>query len=410
MKVLLAGRKLDLLTPEPPLVWLRGVRAWFEEATGGAIERTRADVETHGAPLLLLRLHPAAEDVSILAAGEGRVVVSANTASVGPGYHRWLCELLRRFGEANQVSWAERDEANGIGDTTGYFDSRDGAALEDQMLRWLKGAAARALQLRQSGQASVGLSMRFGHTFAREAPLVTPMGPRDDAWLRAVSDDPRRGTDVFPWWDPGDTPRARLNRAQTRLWTEMVWRPPLLDEERKAFRAIASLLESAWREDPTLAYPWREWRELLAFLGVGGTLAEEISRRAEGLEDGPRIGYRRGEVDVALKGGWSMRIPGSLAEGPLPDGSWVAREHRRLIRWGPLDAGTGELPRGDEREQLHFDKPRVRSHAAVQKASLTAICDAGNSRGLLSIRFDDADDRDWAVETWRSIDCRGYDA
>ena len=45
-----------------------------------------------------------------------------------------------------------------------------------------------------------------------------------------------------------------------------------------------------WREAPTLDYPWREWQEVLGYLGLGGTLAEEVSRRASLAAEGPRIG------------------------------------------------------------------------------------------------------------------------
>ena len=48
----------------------------------------------------------------------------------------------------------------------------------------------------------------------------------------------------------------------------MVWRPPLLEEERRLFRNVARLLELAWREDPALDYPWREWQEVLGYLGI----------------------------------------------------------------------------------------------------------------------------------------------
>jgi hypothetical protein len=122
--------------------------------------------------------------------------------------------------------------------------------------------------------------MRFGQVFEHPGALLTPLGPRDEAWLRAVAEEPQRGKDVFPWWEPGIHAASRRGRALSRLWTEVVWRPPLLEEERRLFRNVARLLEQAWREDPMLDYPWREWQEVLGYLGLGGTLAEEVSRRA----------------------------------------------------------------------------------------------------------------------------------
>jgi hypothetical protein len=415
IKLLLAGRyqggEQSFSPPEEPELWLPRVEHWFQEVAGELLEQARIIEGPQGSPLLLLRLHPAAGDVSVLAAGQARLVVSADTSSVGPGYHRYLCDLLKRMGEALHITWAEPDANAGVGDPTGYFHTGEAGPLEAQMLAWLRDVVGKVLDMRQQGRSGLALSMRFGHVFEHPGALLTPMGPRDEAWLKAVHEEPRRGLDVFPWWEPGQNAASRLGRALNRLWTEVVWRPPLLEEERRRFRNVARLLEQAWREEPALEYPWREWQEVLGYLGMGGTLAEEVSQRANQAAEGPRIGYRRGAVQVVLPEGWEIRIPGSLAEEHLGDGSWVARDHRRTVRFVPLEGDEEDIaPVSPERRSLELEhhgarvSGRASLHVEPGECRLTALCRSGNRRALCVVSFDDPEEQDWALGTWHSLD------
>jgi len=417
VKLLLAGRRGGDVpftsSPDNSRAWLGQVEQWFQDNAREWLESSHLGTGPHGAPLLRLRLHPAAGEVSILAASGARVVISAETTAVGPGYHVFLCDLLKGMGQALQLHWAEADEAMGVGDPTGYFHTGDAGPVEVHMLAWLQESVGQVLRLRSRGQSGFAMSMRFGHTFEYPGALLTPLGPRDERWMRCVYEDPRVGMDVFPWWKQGVGAKARLGRALCRLWTEVVWRPPLLKEERRLMREVARALELAWREDPELAYPWREWREVLGYLGVGGTLAELVHRHAAfHAAKGPPIGYRRGSVQVALPAGWEIRIPGSLAEAHLEDGTWVARDHRRSVRFVPLEdaAEDGLVPTTAERRamELEYRGERVSGRASLHmepgECRLTAVCSSGRHRALCVVSFDDPEEEDWALGTWRSLD------
>ncbi|WP_163863714.1 hypothetical protein [Myxococcus eversor] len=417
VKLLLAGRRGGDVpftsSPDNSRAWLRQVEQWFQDNAREWLEGSHLSAGPHGAPLLRLRLHPAAGEVSILAASGARVVISAETTAVGPGYHVFLCDLLKAMGQALHLHWAEPDEAMGVGDPTGYFHTDDAGPVEVHMLAWLQESVGQVLRLRSRGQSGFAMSMRFGHTFEYPGALLTPLGPRDERWMRRVYEDPRVGMDVFPWWKQGVGAQARLGRALCRLWTEVVWRPPLLQEERRLMREVARALELAWREDPELAYPWREWREVLGYLGVGGTLAELVHRHAAfHAAKGPPIGYRRGAVQVALPAGWEIRIPGSLAEAHLEDGTWVARDHRRSVRFVPLEDATedGLVPTSAERRAMELEhrgervSGRASLHMEPGECRLTAVCSSGRHRALCVVSFDDPEEEDWALGTWRSLD------
>jgi hypothetical protein len=298
-----------------------------------------------------------------------------------------------------------------VGDPTGYFHTGDAGPVEERMLEVLGTVAGQVLDMRGRGYFGFAMSLHFGHIFEHPGAMLTPLGPRDEAWLRAVREDPWRGRDVFPWWEPGLHAGSRLGRALSRLWTEVAWRPPLLEEERRLFRNVAKLLEQAWREDPARDYPWREWQEVLGYLGMGGTLAEEVSRRASLATEGPRIGYRRGAVHVTLPEGWEIRIPGSLAEEHLRDGTWVARDHRRSVRFVPLEDDADDIaPASPERRVLELEhhgarvSGRASLHMEPGECRLTALCRAGSRRALCVISFEDPEEQDWALSTWRSLD------
>ena len=47
------------------------------------------------------------------------------------------------------------------------------------------------------------------------------------------------------------------------MWREVRWRVPLTDDEGRLLMDVHLDLAGAFRLDPSLDYPWREWRELM---------------------------------------------------------------------------------------------------------------------------------------------------
>jgi len=112
-----------------------------------------------------------------------------------------------------------------------------------------------------------------------------------------------------------------------------------------------------------------------------------------------------------LPDGWEILIPGSLAEEHLRDGSWVARDHRRSVRFVPLEEGADDIaPASPERRSLELEHHGVRVsgraslHVEPGECRLTALCHAGKRRALCVVSFDDPEEQDWALGTWHSLD------
>lgn len=292
------------------------------------------------------------------------------------------------------------------------------------MLQWLRGVASSLLGMFSEGCTGTMLSMPIEHQYPHHGPLVTPLGTRNVAWLQAVQSDPGHGIDLFPWWPRGLGPSFRLGRALCRMWQSIRWRAPLTADETTLLQSVHADLTKAFRQDARLSYPWREWREVLDLLRqhVDKELQEEIDRRATSAGDGPRIGYRRLPVRVALGAGWSLEIPGAMAEQWDEDGTWSAWDGHTTVwfssftlnqsaetegsRASPLDAM--DWPEG-ERFRLRADELEVQAvfgkHEEDGERGWRLHGRAGTSGNLaiVDIFLKNPSDREAAVDICKSI-------
>ena len=385
--------------------------------TAGPVRRTG---EGSDEPGLSVRLHPAASDLEIVVAAGGRITASARTAEVGPGYHTYVCQLLRRLGTDVSITWEPRDPSAGTGDQTGYFDSGARADAEGALLLWLHDALQAALAARARGEHGHHLGSFGDHRFAFEGAVATALGPRDDEWLRAAVNDPRIAIDVWPWTPDAMDARYLLNRALVLMWSEVRWRAPATQAERNTIDEVLRLLRKAFPLDPELPFPWREWKELLDLAGAPDSLYDRIATEAAAAGDGPRIGYRRDNV-VAVHGGWALEIPGSFAERRTAE-EWWAGEGGRSITLAAVSTGTekGPMTAEDFLERVsgnlgsgaltHQDgqvigKARlaVDDGAEVGHAVLDAYSAVRGSGAALRIEIHDPADWEWALDMWRSL-------
>ncbi len=307
--------------PEP----LAAIEQYVDEQFAQLIERSARDERNY-----VVQLHPAAEDVEFSLDGDD-VVVSVKTSTVGPGYHAFVCELLHNVG----LQWSARDDE---GDETGYFATGDRGALEVEMLAWLKGLCGVLAEHIAEGAANMMISLPTDSVFEFDGAIATPMGPRDVDWIERVQKDPRKGIDIFPWWEPGLGAHHLRGRALARMWTEVRWREPVDENEQELLEEIDADLREAHRLDPSLELPWAEWAEIAHFLEL------EDPTRGLGARLPPRIGYRRRPVRTTLTGGWSVRIPGEMSTEIDDEGSWSAFTPGRTIWMSSFRIGDPEEP------------------------------------------------------------------
>lgn len=379
----------------------------------------RADDE----PALLAELHPAAEPIR-LRATDGELHLTAKTGTAGPGYHRYVCELASELAETTGVTWSPTDERGEPADETGWLHTRNAAALEEAFLDRLGAAAAQILELSSEGASGFALSLPADHAFEHDGVVATLLGPRDEAWLRAVVEDPTTGADAFPWWGPDRDARYFRDLARTVMWTDVRWRAPVTTEERELMERVVTWIEKAHGLDPALELPWIEQSELFEHLREESLRATRAHMKAQARAAGSRIGYRRHPVRVRLSGGWTMTIPGELAERWEERGTWVGWDATRSVWFTSLtvldDAGAPSpdvestlrsLPPLSGEEVLKLERGELRGLAAFVEEEqdgeilhrLEAHAAQAHHAAIGTLVYLDPNDREWALTTWGSL-------
>lgn len=371
--------------------------------------------------VVAVRMHPAAEPL-IATVRNDSLEVAIRTGTAGPGYHRFGCELLDLIAEEADVTWSH------VQDPTGDYTARDDRALMRWATAWMLDLVAdiraRTEAASITGHASVQLSLNLPAEtrFAHRGRVATSLGPRDDDWLRTLSEDPLRCADAFPWWHLERDAAFYLRCALSLMWTEVRWRPPMDEDERAIQDLVVTLLERAHGLDATLDYPLFEWAELFALMGEESLRAMRVRLRAERAPEPPAralIGYRRRPVRSTLSGGWSIEIPGEMGERWEDRGTFVAFDTGRSLFFNSMEnpdpassqatlAGLGELSGG---EVLEFERGGILGRAVLMQEKrgpeplyrLDAQAALGQHAALGTLLFERADDRAWALETWGSL-------
>lgn len=402
--IILRGR----LAAADPLAALEPVLA----APGPLDTAATRGTDEEGRPLLAITLHPAAEPLRVVDRGTG-ITIEAVTGTAGPGYHQHVCARI----DAARAAGLEIDH---VEDESGYFESRDRSALENATLQWLRPTAMEILSLHARGYRGLQLSMPEGTIVEHGGIVATPLGPRDHAWLVEVSRHPAHGLDALPWWHEGEGAPMLRGAALAAMWIEVRWRKPILEAERALLARVADWLERAHTLDPEGPHPWREHSEIYELLGEESLRATRTHLRASSLGPAIAIGYRRAPVRVTLSGGWSLRVPGELAEEWDARGAWSAWDPRRSIWFTSLEAegsrdaettleGLPELE--GEGDLLAFERGGIRAIARFETGeedgrvttTMRAHAAFRSHAAVGTIVLERASDRDWALETWASL-------
>jgi hypothetical protein len=400
---------------------LESVETWLLAEYGDSVRSMSRRVIEGGDAELTVALHPAAPELVMSANESGRVALTAETEAVGPGYHRFIGRLVERLGSDLSITW-DRGEPDpgaildGLGTTFA-----DRTATERAYLGWLGQTLVKA----RAGRAAHGTQLQIGipgstrYTF--EGAIATVLGPRDDRWLDSAVADTRVATDITPWWADAADGQVLLNRALALMWLDVRWRAPAIKEERELLDEVHRTLTRAYPTDPTLAYPWRAWAELIEMRGIDDPMSRQVLVRAdrEGGDATP-IGYRRGPVTIRHEG-WALEIPGSYAERRTPE-EWWGGGLGRNITLAAVQTATDGGAMGAQAFVDHVGGdlgPEAIDHRAggvIGRARLSSDTSSGLEVGVLDgysavvgsgaairIVFDDPGDWQWALDMWRSL-------
>jgi hypothetical protein len=402
---------------------LSAIDEWLPAATSGVAIGRLAGRRTAGGSIDI-GLHPAARPMLIEASDEGQVLVTAVTSPLGPGYHTYVCRLLRRMGDELNIAWSFAGDAaddSASRDPTGFFESGDRVDAERGHLAWLHRALLEANNARARGATALHLETPPETRFTFSGALATVLGPRSEEWLERAVADPRVARDVWPWIADAMDGHYLLGRALAILWLLVRWRPPVAPEEQALLDEVLGLLRRAYPLDPGLPYPWAAWQELLSLRDSSDPATRQLVDRMVPTTAGdPPIGYRRAPVTI-IHEGWALDIPGTFAERRDAE-EWTGGEARRSVTIAATETGAGGEPMSaDEflarvaghlgREALeHVEGPlRGRARLSTETSSGVEVAtvegySAVLGRGaVIRIVIDDPLDWKWALDTWRDL-------
>jgi hypothetical protein len=398
---------------------LGSVEAWLLAEYAELVRSTSRRTTETGEAELTVDLHPAAPALVLTANDAGHVTASAETETVGPGYHRSVGRLLERMALDLSITWARAGAEPTPDDPGTTFADR--TTTERGYLGWLGQTLvhARAVRAANGTQFQVGIPGSTRYTF--DGAIATPLGPRDDAWLEAAVTDTRVATDITPWWADVAVGQTLLNRALALMWLEVRWRTPAIKEERALLDEVHRILTRAYTSDPSLAFPWGPWAEVIELRGIDDPMSRQVLTRAgREVGDRPSIGYRRAPVRIRHEG-WALEIPGSYAERRSPE-EWWAGGAGRDITLAAVETATPDGAMGAQAfvdqfgGDLGSEAIDHRAGRVVGRARLTTDTSSGvevcvldgysavvGSGAAIRIVFQDPADWQWALDTWRSL-------
>jgi hypothetical protein len=372
-------------------------------------------------------VHPAAEPLEILEV-DGKIRIGIKTGTAGAGLHAWVVDLIGRLEQRTGAPF-DRERAH---DSSDYVRTRDVDALLRFQAAYLSEVSGKILELLGGGHSSIALGMPHDVTFEHPAleagaVLVTPLGPRDRAWLSATHRDGRAGFDALPWATPGLDARFFYQTALSIAWTEIRFRTLLDEGEIARIDRVLELLERAYALEPEGSYDFSLWSELFELKGEESLRATRIHLKAERDRNRSAVGYRRHPVTVQIGGGWRVRVPGELSTHWERDGRvWVCFDGKRSLHVSTVTAnGTSNDSASTEAtldaliemedregapggEVMLLKRGAIRGRASQRPLEpgleIRAVSAVGPHGALGTFVLEQEDDRVWALEVWGNLE------
>jgi len=228
------------------------------------------------------------------------LLIEAKTNSAGPGYHAYVCELIDGLGVAPLK----------VEDETGYYESRDFAALQCEMEKWVQVVGKQILDIASQGMYSnIAVSMTLDWSPMSEHFTCCPLGHFERDFFERIQGSFGFGGEFFIWWNKDRDGQFYRNAAINLMLCDINWLPPQDDFEMNAIKTALDCLDAASSLDPSLDFPVAEWVELANLSGNMG-LAAIISNLNPNYGKAT-LGYKRGII-TSSAGGWRFAHKGMM--------------------------------------------------------------------------------------------------
>ncbi|MHC4213173.1 MAG: hypothetical protein ACYSWP_07380 [Planctomycetota bacterium] len=379
----------------------------------------RFDRDQHS---LIVQLHPAGGVLEFTWQPAGYIDFYTKTSIAGPGYHAFALELLESIGERCSLEWQWNEP-----DSLGRPINRDFETIKQQMAGIIQ-TIARSVNLDSQGVASrrINMHMEFpetkGGTFA-----ISPSGPWPKSWweeLAKATDTElfTKAGEFFPWWNKDQDAVFWRNYGMVLLWCDVPWHVPIDEHERQMYRLAIDCFERAKSMNPQIEVPDAEIKELEQLLDKDPQVYVEPPR-SKG------IGFRRHVMGFRTFRAWTIDIPGYYYCREQDEGQtilfWFAD---KTVRFSSLTiecndgraASTQELldvqygEKHLEVADIEFKKDHLLGRYCVDKTSQDGegfwmlqgrvACGGGaNTLAIITICFDQPQDREWAVSTLKTV-------
>lgn len=358
-------------------------------------------------------LHPAEEPVEFSFNGDS-LVCSAKTNSAGPGFHAFLVELLEQIAPQCGLEWQWAAEEEG--DDTGYYQQRNFSDLQEQMIIWLQRVAQDIVT--SEDYRHVAISLPLNYTVEGEYCVISSMGYWSRDWFKEIVDTPAselsaHGDQFFPWWDKEMGARFWLNCGCVKAWVDLPWHAPQDHTELERYNLALACFDRARSLDPAIALPESEIKEI----------RELISRNDPALRPAESgLGFKRKLMRRPITGDWTITIPGYYYDDlEDEDGTAVYWFDGRSIRGSSITvagiegrAAIAEEMLGDRDQTgviLNMKEKHLQGHAQLLSPDevgesywkLTGRTAMTNYLCIVTICFDDPNDREWAIDTWHTV-------
>jgi hypothetical protein len=365
---------------------------------------------------LAVVLYPGAEAVFFTWNPGGTITADAKTSTAGPGYHAYAVGVVREVGQQCGLAWEWEDEGE-------YAPEGDFETLKEHMRVFLRAMANSFL--RDSGpETTLAVNMSTGAPVPAAGNLftITPMGPRDQKWWKAIQrgdNTEAAAREFFPWWERDRDAAFYRNTGLLLLWCEITWRPPSNEVEENVMNLALECFERAAELDPGMKLPERELEEIRVLLGLDE--GEDVPEPRPGL-----IGYYRAVINRPLPGHWTVQLPGFWQESFDEETGCLTIYHNEravhITTYG-FEPEPGHPPPDPEQIAGFPDdipegatKVEFRDNGHVRRAIVTRTKEddaegiilqgcvgAGMSVAEVTIWFEDENDREWAEVVFRSL-------